>query len=55
VPAREKLNSAYAGGSVLIAALIGVLVQSWPVFLIVLAILLVLNVVAGEIRPTRRR
>jgi len=52
--ARLKLNQGYATGSVIIACLAGGLLQSWVVFVVVLIILLVLNVSAGEIRLTKR-
>ena len=52
--ARVKLNKGYAEGSCIIAAIVGLLVQSWAVFVIALIILLVLNVSAGEIRFKNR-
>ena len=53
--ARHKLNAAYATGSLLLAALIGGAAQSTTVFWVALGALLVLNLVAGDIRPTRPR
>lgn len=52
--ARKKLNAGYFNGSVFVAALIGWLAQSWTVFFLALAILLVLNMYQGQIRPQRR-
>jgi hypothetical protein len=51
--ARQKLNAAYFHGSLFLAAVVGGLAQSWPVFFVILAVLLVLNLYAGEIRTTR--
>jgi hypothetical protein len=53
--ARQKLNMAYFTGSLIVAALIGMVVQSWSFFLVALAVLLVLNLSMNEIRPTRQR
>jgi hypothetical protein len=52
--ARQKLNVSYFTGSLLLAAVGGWLAGSWMVFVVVLVVLLVLNVLASEIRPTRR-
>ena len=48
--ARDKLNGAYFCGSLLIAAMIGGMTESWLIFLIAAAIFLSLNVQSGEIR-----
>ena len=53
--AREKLNAAFAGGSLLLAGAAGVLTQSWAVFALALVALLAGNLYLGEIRPGRRR
>jgi len=53
--ARHKLNAAYAAGSLFVAALIGGAAQSATVFWLALGALLVLNLVAGDIRPTKPR
>jgi len=53
--ARSKLNGAFLNGSLLIAGLIGGMAQSWVVFWLALAGLVIANLVSGEIRPTRRR
>jgi hypothetical protein len=52
--AREKLNQAYASGSLVIAAILGLAFQSGWAFIIAATILLVMNMCAGEIRPRRR-
>jgi len=52
--ARNKLNAAYAAGSLLLAALIGGAAQSGTVFVVALVALLALDLVAGNIRPKRR-
>jgi hypothetical protein len=52
--ARQKLNSAYAAGSVALAGLTGFLAQSWVAFLVAGLILLVLNIASGDIRPRKR-
>ena len=53
--AREKLNQAYATGSLVTAAIVGFLAQSWWAFIIAATILLLLNMSAGDIRPSKRR
>jgi hypothetical protein len=55
VSARQKLNTAYFGGSLFLAGIAGVATSSWAVFCIALAILLGSNLYLGEIRPQRRR
>jgi hypothetical protein len=52
--ARQKLNVSYFTGSLLVAAGSGWLTGSWIVFVVVLVVLMVLNLQANEIRPTRR-
>ena len=52
--AREKLNYAYAEGAFVVAGLIGLVFESWPIFVAALIALLIGNVVDGGIRPTRR-
>ena len=52
--ARHKLNAAYAAGSLIVAALIGGMAQSGTVFVVALAVLLSLDLVAGNIRPKGR-
>jgi hypothetical protein len=53
--ARTRLNQAYFNGSLLIAALLGLLAQSWPLFFLALVMLLASNLYLREIRPSRRR
>jgi hypothetical protein len=53
--ARQKLNQAYFLGSALVAGLVGYATQSWTVFGIVLALLVLSSLHAGEIRPGPRR
>lgn len=50
MPAREKLNGAYAAGSVVLAAILGTVTESGAVFFLALIVLLVLNCISGEIR-----
>ena len=52
--ARQKLNTAYALGSVALAALIGTLLQSWLVFGLAALLLVALCLVNGAIRPQNR-
>jgi type IV secretory pathway TrbD component len=53
--ARTKLNRAFFNGSLLLAAAVGLVTNSWLVFGFVLVILLALNLLSGEIRPRRGR
>ena len=55
MPAREKLNAAYLHGSLALAGLAGWACSSWLVFAAAFALLLAGNLLAGEIRPSRRR
>jgi hypothetical protein len=55
MPARERLNAAYFQGSVLLAALIGWACSSWAAFVAAPVVLLGGNLLAGEIRPAKRR
>jgi hypothetical protein len=41
---RQRLNLAFASGSLVLAALVGVLTSSWAVFFIVLGLALAANV-----------
>ena len=52
--ARQKLNAAYVLGSVVIAALVGALFQSWQMFAIAAILLVALCFVGGTIRPRGR-
>ncbi len=51
--ARQKLNAGYFQGSLLLAALVGGLSSSWGVFAVALGLLIVGNVIAGDIRGRR--
>ena len=51
--AREKLNAAYISGSLVLAALVGAMTESWTVFFMTAVILLALNVHSGDIRPRK--
>ncbi|MHB8957812.1 MAG: hypothetical protein ACYC4U_33095 [Pirellulaceae bacterium] len=53
--ARTKLNSAHVVGSIVVAAVVGGLAGSWPVFFVVTAILLGLSFYDGSIRLRPRR
>lgn len=48
--AREKLNSAVVNGSIAIAAIVGLVFQSWAAFFLTAAVLIGSGFVAGEIR-----
>ena len=52
--ARTKLNVAYANGCPLLAAVLGLLTGSWPVFVAALAVSVVGCFYTGEIRLTGR-
>ena len=54
MPAQERLNAAYFQGSVLFAAMFGWACSSWVMFVAALVVLLAGNLVAGEIRPSKR-
>ncbi|MDB5309935.1 MAG: hypothetical protein JWO38_4137 [Gemmataceae bacterium] len=53
--ARRKLNAAYAYGSVVWAAFVGAVFQSWALFAVVLGVLVGLNLVGGNIRLAHAR
>ena len=53
--ARTKLNAAYVLGSVVIAALVGVLFQSRTVFVLAVTVMIALCLINGTIRPQGRR
>jgi hypothetical protein len=53
--ARRKLNAGYTASAVAGAVVAGLVFQSWWAFLIGLAVLIGLNVQAGNIRPSTRR
>lgn len=47
---RHKLNAAAIHGALLIAGLIAAAAQSWTIFFLILAILLMTSVISGDIR-----
>ena len=53
--ARQKLNQGYIQGCLAIAALVGVVCQSWVIFGITAAVLIGLSTHSGEIRPNPER
>lgn len=48
--ARNKLNCAYLNGSLIIAATIGIAVQSWVFFALALAALVIANLVSVAVK-----
>jgi hypothetical protein len=52
--ARQKLNQAFVTGSLVVAAFIGIIADSWLVFLVALAVLIGSNLYGQDIRPGRR-
>lgn len=52
---RQKLNQLHLMGDVVLAGVVGAVVNSWLAFFVALAILVVLDVHAGAIRPNRNR
>ena len=53
--ARHKLNAAYLNGSLTIAGIIGGISESFVVFGITFAVLMIGNIHGGDIRLNRRR
>ena len=53
--AAKKLNVSYMNGSLVLAAIVGLLFQSWTVFFVVAAILIVSDLYMGSIRPSGQR
>jgi hypothetical protein len=53
--ARHKLNSATIHGALVIAGIVALLIGSWPVFLVVLAVLVATAIHSGDIRIGPRR
>lgn len=52
--ARQKLNRFHLVGDIFVAALVGILAQSWIAFFLALAVLLGLDMHTGAVRPRRR-
>ena len=53
--AKDKLNAASIRGVVLFAGVVAVLLKSWSIFWLLVAILLATSVIAGDIRFKRQR
>jgi hypothetical protein len=53
--ARQKLNFAYFNGALLIAAIAGLALNSWPLFILSLAVGVLGGFHRGEIRATPRK
>ena len=53
VGARQKLNSGFITGSLVLAVLVGLATGSWAAFLATAAVLLALSLYSGDIRPGR--
>jgi hypothetical protein len=51
--ARRKLNGAHLTGGLAIAGLVGLVTGSWLLFVVVFGTLTVIDVAAGNIRPSR--
>jgi hypothetical protein len=52
--ARQKLNGAYMTGSLILAAIMGGICQSWIAFVLAAGLLLAINLAQGDIRPNKR-
>ena len=52
--ARQKLNAAYIHGALIVAGLVAAIAQSWTLFALILAILLMTAVTSGHIRLKAR-
>lgn len=53
VGARQRLNSGYLQGSAVVAALMGLVFSSWFVFAAAFAVMVLGNLLAGDIRPRK--
>ncbi len=53
--ARQKLNQAHINGCILFAAVIGFVCGSWAAFLVSVAVLVGLDLMAGNIRTRHGR
>lgn len=51
--ARQKLNAVAIQGGLIVSGVIGLVCQSWLVFLITSVVLIGSSLAAGEIRPNR--
>ena len=52
--ARHKLNEAFVNGAVIVAAIVGLLAESWLVFGLVFGGLFILKLYSGDIRVNRQ-
>jgi hypothetical protein len=55
VGAREKLNGVHLLGAIAIAGILGALAESWLVFFIAAAVLVAVEIHAGNVRLEKRR
>ena len=53
--ARDKLNAASIRGVILVAGVVALLLKSWSIFWLLVAILLLTSVMAGDIRLNGKR
>jgi hypothetical protein len=53
--ARTKLNVAYFNGCLFVAAVFGLIAQSWVMFLATLAVTILCGIYGGDIRPMAGR
>ena len=53
--ARTKLNVAYFNGCLFVAAVFGLIAQSWVMFLAVMALTIACGIYSGDIRPVAGR
>ena len=52
--ARQKLNAVAIQGCLIVSGIIGLVCQSWLIFLIISVVLIGSSLAAGEIRPNRQ-
>ncbi len=53
--ARQKLNTAYFNGGLMLAAVVGFAANSWWVFFLVLTFTMAASIYSGNIRPASSR
>jgi hypothetical protein len=53
--ARQKLNDAYVNGTLIVAAVAGLVCKSWTVFFVASAALVIGAIYCGDVRPGPRR
>ncbi len=49
--ARKRLNRLHLSGDILLAGVVGMLMQSWPALFLTLAVLVGLDLYTGDVRP----